>query len=74
MLLEDNTNINEKLENDATPLFQGAQNSHIDLCTVLLEHNENVTEKTEDGATPLFQAVQNSHVDVKRCCSQTKQI
>ena len=45
VLLEDNTNINEKLENDAAPLFQASQEGHTEVCTVLLEQNATVNEK-----------------------------
>ena len=62
MLLKHNANVNQKMKDGATLLFQVAQNGHVHVYIVLLKHNANVNEKWENGATLLFQAVQNGHV------------
>jgi ankyrin repeat protein len=63
-LIAEGSQVEEKSENNTTPLMFAAEKGHVDVVSFLLQQGANVNKKNASGFTALAFAMENFHIDV----------
>ena len=68
-LLESGSDINERGENDMTPLHRAAEQGHDEIVNYLISKGADVNAEAESRWTPLHRGAYNNHAEVVRLLS-----